>query len=226
VGQTVAGLAHCIKNIMHGFKGGSYIIELGLDKNDTTKLKTGWQMVKRNIGRTSDLVLDLLSYSKERSPEYQCCLPNAIAQEVCESLQGVAAENDISVNTVLDSSIGEVAMDGKTVYRVLLNLLSNAIDACLFDESAGKIRQVVLTTKRGKNHRICFEVSDNGSGMDDDVKAKLFTSFFSTKGSAGTGLGLLVTRKLIEEHKGTISVASELGKGTTFKVHLPYTIVA
>lgn len=222
VGQTVAGLAHCIKNIMHGFKGGSYIMELGLDKNDSDKLKAGWQMVKRNIGRTSDLVLDLLSYSKERSPEYQSCLPNEIVKEVCESLTAIATENSISVNTELDPAIDEVAMDDKSVYRILLNLMTNAIDACRFDENDKKTWQVVLSTKREKENQIRFDVTDNGCGMDEDVKAKLFTSFFSTKGTAGTGLGLLVTRKLIEEHKGRISVASELGKGTTFTVHLPY----
>ena len=90
VGQTMAGMAHCIKNILHGFKGGSYLVNIGLDKNNPDKLKNGWQMVQRNIGRISDLVLDLLSYSKDRSPEPQFCFPNKIAADACELLQNLA----------------------------------------------------------------------------------------------------------------------------------------
>ena len=71
---------------------------------------------------------------------------------------------------------------------------------------------------------IKFEVSDNGAGMDQEVLQKLFTSFFSTKGHRGTGLGLMVTHKLIEEHQGRIEVRSQLGEGTTFTVRLPYEV--
>ena len=84
IGQTVAGMAHGIKNILAGFKGGRYLVDLGIDKNNTDKLINGWQMIKRNIDQTSDLVMDLLSYSKEREPEYQACFPNNIADDVCE----------------------------------------------------------------------------------------------------------------------------------------------
>jgi signal transduction histidine kinase len=70
--------------------------------------------------------------------------------------------------------------------------------------------------------RIRFDVSDNGAGMSDEVQRKLFSSFFSTKGHRGTGLGLLVTRKLVEEHGGSIEVTSRLGEGATFSMHLPY----
>ena len=73
-----------------------------------------------------------------------------------------------------------------------------------------------------KDNLIRFEIKDNGVGMEEEVIKKLFTSFFSTKGHRGTGLGLMVTRKLIEEHSGTIDVKSEPGKGTTVTVRLPY----
>ncbi len=75
VGQTVAGMAHCIKNILNGLKGGSYMVDLGIKKNRPEKLESGWQMVSRNINRTSDLVQDLLSYSKEREPEIEAMFP-------------------------------------------------------------------------------------------------------------------------------------------------------
>jgi signal transduction histidine kinase len=101
--------------------------------------------------------------------------------------------------------------------------MSNAVDACLFDENMDKNWQVRLVTTKETGGRIRFEVSDNGAGMDEDVMQKLFTSFFSTKGHRGTGLGLMVTRKLIEEHGGKIKVDSQPGRGTTFSFFLPYT---
>jgi PAS domain S-box-containing protein len=222
VGQTVAGLAHGIKNILHGLKGGSYLVDIGLQKSNTEKLKNGWDMIKRNIGRTSDLVLDLLSYSKEREPDYEECLPNDVANEVCGLLQEKAHENNVEIIKNLDPAIGKVLMDPGTIHTTLLNLMSNAVDACLFDDETTKKWQVGLKTACENGHIIKFEVSDNGAGMSEEVKGKLFTSFFSTKGHRGTGLGLLVTRKLVEEHGGKIAVNSRLGQGTTVTMRLPY----
>jgi PAS domain S-box-containing protein len=221
VGQTVAGMAHCVKNILHGLKGGSYMVNIGIDKNNTEKLKTGWNMVQRNIARTSDLVQDLLSYSKEREPEMASCRPNEIVEEVCELMQTVAEENHVTLEMNLSPEIHEALLDQRSLHRSLLNLVSNAIDACRDDPTAGKHHHVAVATAIDPNNFIRFDVRDNGSGMSAEVKSKLFSSFFSTKGPQGTGLGLLVTSKLIEEHKGTIHVESEMTKGTTFSIRLP-----
>jgi PAS domain S-box-containing protein len=224
VGQTVAGLAHGIKNILHGLKGGSYLVDIGINKDDSVKLKKGWEMIKRNVGRTSNLVMDLLSYAKEREPQYEICDPNEIAEDVCGLVQDKARENSVEIVNEFDKAIAEVSMDPNTIHEVLLNLMSNAVDACLFDENIDKAWQVRLVTTKEKGNLIKFEVIDNGAGMDEDVMQKLFTSFFSTKGHRGTGLGLMVTRKLIEEHGGDITVDSQPGKGTTFSFRLPYLI--
>ena len=226
VGQTVAGMAHCIKNILHGLKGGSYMIDVGLARDDREKLQSGWRMVQRNINRTSELVLDLLSYSKEREPDYAPCDPNEVVREVCDLVRDEAVESGVALETELDPAIGQVAMDSRMVHRCLLNLLSNAVDACAFDEDIRKRHRVVVRTASTPDRRIRFEVEDNGAGMSEEVQQRLFTSFFSTKGSQGTGLGLLVTRKLIEAHRGTIEVASELGRGTRFTFYLPFLPVA
>jgi two-component system NtrC family sensor kinase len=222
IGQTVAGLAHGIKNILHGLKGGSYLVDIGIKRDDTEKLKKGWDTIKRNIGRTSNLVMDLLSYSKEREPEYAACFPNEIISDVCELIKDAAEENKIEIITELDEAIGEVKMDGSLVHEIVLNLASNAVDACLFDEDVSKRFQIKIQTEMEPDNIIKFVVSDNGIGMDEEVLQKLFTSFFSTKGHRGTGLGLMVTRKLIEEHLGKIEVTSQPGQGTTFRVRLPY----
>ena len=224
VGQTVAGMAHCVKNILHGLKGGSYMVNIGIKNENTDKLQTGWNMVQRNISRTHDLVQDLLSYSKERQPEMAPCRPNEIVEEVIELMQAVAEENKVTLETKLSPKIGEVLLDERSLHRSLLNLVGNAVDACRDDPSLGKTHRVTVHTSVDNNGTIRFDVTDNGSGMSKEVKNKLFTSFFSTKGPQGTGLGLLVTSKLIEEHNGSIKVESQIDQGTTFSIRLPMII--
>jgi signal transduction histidine kinase len=138
-------------------------------------------------------------------------------------MQDLAKEHHVQLETDLDPAIRTVSMDPRIIHQCLSNLVSNAIDACLFDENVNKQWQVSIRTVLGKDRRIHFIVADNGAGMNDEVKAKLFTSFFSTKGHRGTGLGLLVTRKSVEAHGGTVNVASTEGEGTTLEVVFPST---
>jgi PAS domain S-box-containing protein len=222
IGQTVAGMAHCIKNILHGFKGGSYLLNIGIDRDNPDKLKAGWGMIQRNITRTSDLVLDLLSYSKQREPEMEVCHPGDIVREVQEILSETAAEHEIALDVSVADDMPAVLLDPRSVRRSLMNLVSNGIDACIFDDDISKHHRVCLSTAVEGDETIRFAISDNGHGMDEEVRKKLFASFFSTKGAKGTGLGLLVTRKLIQEHNGTIEVQSEVGVGTTFTIRFPY----
>jgi two-component system NtrC family sensor kinase len=218
----VAGLAHYIKNILSGLKGGTYVLNVALDRKNTDRIKSGWTMIERNVERISDLVLDLLAYSKERRPEPENCLPNEIVEDVCALMEAKARDNGIRIVKNLDPLIGQVFLDPKALHRSLLNLVSNAIDACIFDPAEDKQWQVTVTSAVDQNHRIRFDVTDNGIGMDTDTQEKIFSSLFSTKGERGTGLGLLVTEKIVKENGGEIRVESQLGKGTSFTVYLPY----
>jgi len=225
IGQTVAGLGHYIKNILIGLKGGAYIVNSAIDKKDMNSLRDGWKMVERSIHKVSALVLDLLSYSKEREPQYRKCFPNDIIKEVCGLLEQHANRYNISIIKKLDDSIGEICMDPEALHRCGLNLVSNAIDACIFDHgdyNKEKDWFVEVRTALERDNKMRIEIIDNGCGMDEDVKDKIFTSFFSTKGGKGTGLGLLVTQKIASELGGSIEVQSELGKGSTFTIKLPY----
>jgi signal transduction histidine kinase len=222
IGQTVAGVAHGVKNILHGFKGGSYLVNLGISKNDKGKLNKGWEMIQRNIGRTSDLVLDLLSYSKERAPELKQCCPTTIIEDVCDVMDELAQEQQIRMTRQLDPSIGTVVIDPRALHQCLANLVSNAVDACLFDENTNKQWRVHIESTLEAHNLIRIDVSDNGAGMSKAVQDKIFSSFFTTKGHRGTGLGLLVTQKSVEENGGTIQVTSETGVGTTFTLQWPF----
>jgi signal transduction histidine kinase len=161
-------------------------------------------------------------YSKERIPEPERCFPNTIVKEVCTLVSDLVEGHNIALIQDLDPALDAVQMDPKALHRVLLDLVTNAIDACLFDIIDEKQGIVVVSTTLLKNEMIQFRVRDNGIGMDGKTLDHLFTRVFSTKGQKGTGLGLLVTEKLIKENRGTIYVTSEPGKGSTFTVHLPF----
>jgi len=226
VGQTVASLAHYVKNILFGLKGGVYLVNEALKEDDTDSLKDGWDLVESNMGRISGLVLDLLEYSRERKPEYEKCFPNEIADDVCKLSQESAKEYSIEIIKDFDPSMGEAVMDPKGIHRCLLNLVSNAIDACIYDSNEEKKWVVQVRTLLEDDGTVKFEVSDNGCGMDEETKKKLFTSFFTTKEGRGTGLGLLNTQKIVQEHGGTITVNSQPGEGSTFTIRMPYKNVA
>ena len=226
VGQTVASLAHYVKNILFGLKGGVYLVNEALKEDETDSLKDGWDLVESNMGRISGLVLDLLEYSRERKPEYEKCFPNEIADDVCKLTQESAKEYSIEIIKDFDPSMGEAVMDPKGIHRCLLNLVSNAIDACIYDSNEEKKWVVQVRTLLEDDGTVRFEVSDNGCGMDEETKKKLFTSFFTTKEGRGTGLGLLNTQKIVQEHGGTMTVNSQPGEGSTFTIRLPYKDVA
>ena len=226
VGQTVASLAHYVKNILFGLKGGVYLVNEALKEDETDSLKDGWDLVESNMGRISGLVLDLLEYSRERKPEYEKCFPNEIADDVCKLTQESAKEYSIEIIKDFDPSMGEAVMDPKGIHRCLLNLVSNAIDACIYDSNEEKKWVVQVRTLLEDDSMVKFEVSDNGCGMDEETKKKLFTGFFTTKEGRGTGLGLLNTQKIVQEHGGTMTVNSQPGEGSTFIIRLPYKDVA
>jgi len=218
VGQTVAGLAHSIKNMLMGLRGGMFIVSQGLKKDEKELIAEGWEMLERNFEKTTSLVKDFLSFSKGRVPEVKMINPNDLVEEIIDLYKNIAAELHIKLNSRLDSSMIPMPLDPEGIHTCLTNLVSNAIDACQLSENENST--VTIGTKYEKGI-LKFEVRDNGSGMDYDVKQKVFTTFFTTKGGKGTGLGLLTTRKIVQEHGGKISVASKKGVGTTFKMSFP-----
>jgi len=216
IGETVAGLSHCIKNILNGLKGGAYILNKNLQKIDSPKMKVGFEMVQKNIEKISSLVLDMLEYSKERKPEYELTNINSIINDVVELVATKAESNNISIIKNFQEDLQDIEIDPKGIFRCLLNLVGNSIDALTNTENA----RLELITKK-KNKFVIIEIKDNGCGIKEELKKKLFTKFFSTKGSKGTGFGLPVTRKIINEHSGTIKCVSKENVGTTFIIKLP-----
>ncbi len=217
IGQTVAGLAHCIKNILNSIGGGSYILEAGVKRQDPDKVERGWGIVKKNNQFMEQLVLDMLSYSKERKPEYSEVDINEVCESVCQLCGEMAKTKNAELLLEGNPSIGPVQIDEKGIKRCLMNLVSNAVDAS--EEKEGTVR--VSTGQAEEEGRFVIKVQDSGYGISEENIEKLFRVFFSTKGSKGTGLGLPVTHKIITEHGGKIDVESVIDEGTTFTITLP-----
>lgn len=218
IGQTIAGLAHCVRNVLNGIQGGAYMVDQGLG-NDAMDpmLKKGWGIVKKNNAFMQELVLDMLTYSKDREPEYETCDINEIVESVCDIIKQKAVEKNVTIACTPNPSIDQIMLDPKGIRRCLLNLASNAVDACEGRDKAA----VKVAIESGCDGMFQIRITDNGCGIKDEDRKKLFQMFFSTKGSKGTGLGLVVTHKIIAEHGGTIDVESKIDRGTTFSITLP-----
>ncbi|MGD2125239.1 MAG: response regulator [Desulfobacteraceae bacterium] len=221
VGQTVAALAHAIKNITAGLGGGLFVLEKGMELENKKYLSQGWGMVKGNVDKVRNMAMDLLNFAKDREPDYRLCDPNLPAQEVFELMQSRAKQDGIAFMTELESNLPKIWFDPEGIHRALLNLVTNAMDACTDVSCTARNGKVILRSLRPEGWAVEYQVIDNGCGMDEETKNKVFQIFFSTKGSEGTGLGLMIAKKIIDEHRGIIEIASEEGEGTTFSIRLP-----
>ena len=216
MGENIAGLAHCVKNLLNGFKGGEYLVSRAIRKQDMGMIGKGWNMVEKNIARISTLVLDMLTYVKDREPEYSEVDLNNLIEEARELLSIQAGKVGVEIKTRTNENLNKVTLDSKGILRCLVNLIGNGIDAC--SEQGGV---VAVEARLDSDDYFELEVSDTGCGMDQDTLKVLFRKFFSTKGSNGTGLGLPVVHQIVKEHQGSIMVKSEPGQGTTFSLRLP-----
>jgi len=221
VGQTVAGLAHAIKNMTGGLIGGVFVLEKGIELDNEKYLHQGWDMVRGNVDRIKHVALDLLNYSKEREVDDQLCDPNKPAREVYDLMLPRARECGVVLEMELDDSLPDAWFDPEEIHRCLLNLVTNAIDACTDISCTSKPGRVVIQSIRKEGWAVQYQVEDNGCGMNEETRNKIFQRFFSTKGTRGTGLGLMITKKIIDEHGGIISLNSKHGKGSKFVIMLP-----
>jgi PAS domain S-box-containing protein len=218
VGQTVAGIAHGVKNIIMGLEGGLYVVKSASKKQDSKLAEEGWRMLENNIMKISALIKDFLNFSKGREPQPLWVQPAQIARDVIALYEEAARKEGITLVEDLAEDVATAPMDPQGIHSCLANLVSNAIDACrMSDPPGGRI----VVSLRGREGSIFYEVLDNGCGMDYEVKKKVFTTFFSTKGMGGTGVGLLTTRKIVQEHGGKIEFESMAGQGSRFTLVFP-----
>ena len=250
IGQTVAVVSHHVKNILQGMEGGAYMIEQGLKNHNEELFGKGWDMINRNRGKISDLVLDMLSFSKERQPQFALANLNQTVNEIVELMKGRCFDRKINILVYGLPDLPEFRFDQGQIHRALTNLVTNAVDAVqskllersehllatrdqMTSEADATCRSEVEYTGRievriqapsGANAFVTITVDDNGPGIPQEIAENLFDPFVTCNKSGGTGLGLAVTNKIIQEHRGRLKVERSVLGGARFVVELPCVI--
>jgi len=219
VGQTIATLSHHIKNILQGIRGGSYLIEMGLTEHDEEVVGKGWKIVDKNQNKISSLVMDMLTFSKEREPDLTVANLNDTVHDVIELMRVRAEEFQVQLQWQPAESMPDLVFDPEGIHRAVLNVVTNAIDAVSEKQPPGRV--LVRTEYDAQNAKVRIIVEDDGPGIPVDQMDFLFSPFISSKKSRGTGLGLPVSQKIIREHGGQIQVHSEPGQGARFVLEIP-----
>lgn len=235
VGQAIAMLSHHVKNILQGIRGGSFLIKEGIAQHDETLISRGWEFVEKNQERISHLVMDMLTFSKEREPDLGPANLDKVLRDILELMATRAKDKGVELTYHPAEYLAEsLVFDAEGMHRAVLNLITNAIDAAdpkerdLGEEGAVPQKGIVDLSVHylPEAGLVSIVVEDNGLGIAQEEVEGVFSLFASNKGNRGTGLGLPVSQKIVKEHGGQIKVESTLGKGTRFIVEIPAVIPA
>jgi signal transduction histidine kinase len=189
---------------------------MALRQNDLAKANKAWPIVRRNLDRVNNVILNMLAYSTSRKPLMETININYVLNECVEMVSGPADEKHVAVVTDL-ADLPPIPADSSGLNQAVLNLLTNALDAV--SPETGVV--TLVSSFDTMNRLIVIKVTDNGTGIEASDLKRIWEPFHSTKGQKGSGLGLAVARKVVEEQRGKIEVQSEVGKGTTFTIRLP-----
>ena len=219
IGQLAANVAHELNNPLQGIVTYSHLLLERNSIDDPTRQSLQKIVVQAN--RSRDIIRGLLDFSRQRKPDKTLCNINNLLQESLSFLENQALMHNIQIITQLDNDLPSIVIDPSQVQRVFINMIVNAAEAM---NGNG---QLSISTKRDLA-KDCIEItfSDTGTGISEENLEKIFDPFFTTKETGhGVGLGLAISYGIIKEHGGTVSVESEVGKGTTFIIRLPITAV-
>lgn len=216
-GETVAYLSHYIKNVLQGMRSGADVLERGLKKRDLGITEEGWRIVERNLDKSYSLMLNMLAFSKPREPKFEMLQVNRIIEHVVADVQRQADDAGVMLLADLDENVPPTPVDHDGVHQVVLNLVTNAIEAV--ERGKGVIN--VRTNFEVRQREVVIIVADNGPGIPPEKHVHVFEPFYSSKGHAGTGLGLAVARKIVQEMNGAIELWNPPDGGAEFRVRLP-----
>lgn len=225
IGETVAGLSHSIKNILQGLRGGADVVEMGLTKDDLKLSKGGWDILKRNLDRIVGLTMNMLTFSRQRHVDVVLTKLGSLIEECAQLLEQSATEKGCAIIVDVDSEMPPVPIDPDLMHQALMNLMTNAVDAV--PQGAGIVTVRAFYHEPGpdrpqvKSPTIEIVVADNGPGIPKGQLNRIFEPFHTTKGLRGTGLGLAVTRRIVNDHQGRIRVETAEGKGTVMRILMP-----
>ena len=214
-GRAAVNVSHGVKNIAQSMRSGREVMDKALEIGDLDVAKRTWDILRGNLGRIEKLSLDMLKFSKDETPNLKPCDFNHLVESVADMLRPQADERQIKILVQVDENIELVSMDSEQMGDVVMNLLINAIEAV--EAKTGRV--TVSAELDAKSQQVILRVSDNGGGIEDTDR--IFEPFYSTKPNVGAGLGLTITRQIIQNHAGTIAAKSVPNEGAVFTVCIP-----
>jgi len=212
VGQALGMVVHEIKNIMQLARFSDEMTRMGINEKNEKFLTTGLAKMNKTLKEMDGFIWEMLSLTKDYQLEPEEVDLAAILEELQSDLEERAEGYHIKLDFKADPGFPVVEGDGRSLYRALLNLVKNAFEA--FQGKKDACVSILARIKDDERYELIVE--DNASGMSEEVKAKLFEAFFSTKGKRGTGLGLMVVQRTAKMHQGAVNVESQPGVGTKF----------
>ena len=225
LGEVSSGLAHELNNPLTIITGYLELIRESVQGGPAfsvnfEELESHLQKVERNVERMKVIIRHIMEFARESKPTKK---PMKVTEVINKSFILINEQlrlKKIHIEMNLCSSL-VVEIDEYRLEQVLINLLSNARDAILeaHGEAGGTIE---ITSRAVSSSELEIEISDNGIGMTEEIKSKIFNPFFTTKEAGkGTGLGLSISHGIVQDHDGSIRCVSERGRGTTFYIRLP-----
>ena len=219
LGLMIGSISHGMKGLLTRLDAGLYDVRIGIEKKDYSRIEEGYKVVKDMIGRLKKMTLDILFYAKKRDLEKKAVDVLGFSNDVVKVVKPMVIDQDIQFIEKIDTSLGQFDADADSIHSALMNIFENSIDACIEDKRKNKHCITFKVRKMGTYIEFCIE--DNGVGMDKETCKKLFTLFFSAKDKKGTGLGLFIANKIVQQHHGSIDAKSEFGRGASFTVKIP-----
>ena len=222
LGLMIGSISHGMKGLLTSLDGGLYLVSSGLGKNDIDRAREGCTAARQTAERIRKMVLDILYYAKERQLQPSEVDAAGFADTLIELIRPKVDGSDIQLQAHIDRQAGTMMVDADDLQAALINILDNAVDACV--KASDATAHTIDFSLAAKANAIVFTIADDGIGMDDETREKMFTLFYSTKERKGTGLGLFITHRIVSQHGGSIDVKSNPGKGSVFTVTIPKTL--
>jgi two-component system NtrC family sensor kinase len=214
LGELVAGVAHEVNNPLTGI---SAFAQLLMEEELTPEQLESARLIKREADRAVGVIRDLLAFARKTGPRTVLTGMNELVEQTLRLRAYGLRTAGVKVETALAPDLRPVRGDDRQIQQVLLNLIVNAEHAM-----AGRDRRVLVIRTRNAADRVVIEVADTGVGIPREAWGRIFEPFFTTKPEGtGTGLGLSVSYGIVQAHGGSITVESETGVGSTFRVTLP-----
>jgi PAS domain S-box-containing protein len=210
VGELASGVGHELRNPLNVIRNCVYLINMSLAEGTDPEIAKTLRLLDQQVDISNKIVTDLLNFTRIRPPALASVDLNSLVKE---SLSWVSVPQEVQVTTEFDSKSPNANIDGEQVGRVFANIISNAVQAMM-----GKGKLNITTGTENGHVKVSFE--DNGCGIPEKNLERIFEPLFTTK-PKGIGLGLAISKRLVEQNHGRIEVASQVGAGTTFTVKIP-----